>query len=116
MSTITKKAIAEFRLLQSKYPKMNTKDVIQLLERIDLQNEKLLNQKTLIAVFTRTEKDFHDLRMTPKSNYIRVRDKSSIRGIEFTGVIQGFDWYKDDFNHKRNEAYDYLHVKQPNIF
>ena len=39
MSTITKKAIAEFRLLKSKYPKMNTKDVIQLLERIDAEHK-----------------------------------------------------------------------------
>jgi hypothetical protein len=68
----------------------------------------------MIAVFTRYQKDYKELEMTPKKMFVRIRSTNDIRGRNFSGVVRAYDWYRGE--REILEAYDYLRVRQPEIF
>jgi hypothetical protein len=68
----------------------------------------------MIAAFTKTERDFKELGVSPKSKFIRVKTIDDLRGRKFNGIIRFFDWYKSDT--QILDAYDYLRTVQPEIF
>ena len=68
----------------------------------------------MIAVFTRYQKDYKELEMTPKKMFVRIRSIKDIIGRSFSGVVRVRDWYRGE--REILEAYDYLRVRQPEIF
>lgn len=69
----------------------------------------------MIAVFSLNERDFKSiLEVTPNKMFVRVRDINDLRGRTFTGIIRVRGWYKGMKN--LIEAYDYLRVRQPELF
>lgn len=68
----------------------------------------------MIAVFTRYERDYNELEMTPKKMFIRVKNINDIRGRKFSGIIRAHDWYRGERDIL--DAYDHLRVRQPEIF
>ena len=68
----------------------------------------------MIAVFTRYERDFKEMELTPKNMFVRIRNINSVRGCKFYGIIRTHDWYKAEYDIL--QAYDYLRVRQPEIF
>ena len=68
----------------------------------------------MVAVFTRYERDFRALGLTPKKMFVRVKNVNSVRGRKFSGIIRVRDWYMGEI--QILEAYDHLRVRQPEIF
>lgn len=68
----------------------------------------------MIAVFTRYQRDYKELEMTPKKMFVRIRSIKDIIGRSFSGVVRVRDWYRGE--REILEAYDYLRVRQPEIF
>jgi len=67
----------------------------------------------MIAVFTRTQRDFDEVRFLPKNNFIRIRDEYSLMGRRFTGVIAMYGFFNDNGVY---EAYNLLNLRQPELF
>lgn len=71
----------------------------------------------MIAVFAKNLESFerlrNDLEMLPKEEFRYIREEENLVGIKFTGVIKGNQWYE---NNLAREAYDYLHIRQPELF
>lgn len=67
----------------------------------------------MIAVFCKSKRDFDDLVLTPKKMFKRVVVPQDLIGINFTGAILYFDWYK---NRSVNNAYEWLLERQPELF
>ena len=74
----------------------------------------LKNEKTMIAVFCRYERDLRELEPTPRKMFRRIRSINDIYGFKFTGIIKAHDW----FNSEKEiiEAYDNLRIRQPELF
>jgi len=68
----------------------------------------------MIAVFCRYERDFKELESTPRKMFRRIRGINDIRGIKFIGIIKVQDWYRGE--KEITEAYDYLRIRQPELF
>ncbi len=64
----------------------------------------------MIAVFAL---NMNYIRFTPSKNFKIIRNLSSIRGYNFSGVITITDWYHSD---NLCEAYEILKLRQPEIF
>ena len=68
----------------------------------------------MIAVFTRSERDFRELKLSPSNNFIRVIGTHSLHGRIFNGVIQVIGWY--DSNDEIRDAFDIIQLRQPELF
>jgi hypothetical protein len=68
----------------------------------------------MIAVFTKTQKDYDNLRCSPVNQFIRICSSYDIMGRKFTGVIMFLDWFNgaDDIQ----DAYLHLMNIQPELF
>lgn len=67
----------------------------------------------MIAVFCRRQRDFEELEPSPRKMFRRIKSINDLRGIQFTGIIKIYDWYREK---DIEEAYDYLRVAQPELF
>lgn len=70
----------------------------------------------MIAVFARNEKEFRLNFGRHTSNLLkhvtRIRD---VRGCNFTGLIETFDWHHCD-SAETKEAYEIVRQRQPELF
>lgn len=67
----------------------------------------------MIAVFTRTQKDFESMNFHPKKEFKRIKTIEDIRGIHFSGIIKLMNWY--DGGEAICHVYDELVKRQPEL-
>jgi len=67
----------------------------------------------MIAVFTKDERHFRELEMTPSKMFVRISNIDKIRGVKFTGIIRTWHWWDSE---EVQEAYDHLRARQPELF
>ncbi len=68
----------------------------------------------MIAVFTKSQKDFIELNPTPIHEFKRIKNIDDIVGLKFSGVIRIFNWY--DCDKGILDAYEALKRRQPELF
>jgi len=67
----------------------------------------------MIAVFTRTQKDFESLRCTPRKEFKSIKNVNDTRGQTFAGIVVIPDYYE---NREVNDALESLKYRQPELF
>jgi hypothetical protein len=67
----------------------------------------------MIAVFTKTQQHFDELKFLPKRNFIRISNINKLQFKQFSGIILVKGFYEDELV---NEAYELLRNKQPELF
>ena len=67
----------------------------------------------MIAVFTKTERDFAELRFTPKSMFKRIRSYKDVVGFDFEAVIEIHHWFEGGY--EITNAYEHLINRKPEL-
>ena len=67
----------------------------------------------MIAVFTRSGRDFKDLELTPRKMFRRITSIDDIRGVKFLGILKTYKWWE---SRQIEEAYDHLKSRHPELF
>ena len=68
----------------------------------------------MIAVFTRYQRDYEELELTPPKEFKRIKDITDVMNCEFSGIIKLHDWYKG--SELVAEAYYRLRATQRHLF
>lgn len=67
-----------------------------------------------IAVFVRFEREFNEMKLLPKENFIQIRKQDDLFGKRFDGVILGYNWHQRSFD-IRGAMEDFEH-RHPELF
>lgn len=67
----------------------------------------------MIAIFTATRAEIARLKLMPKKNFVRIKDKQCVIGMKFTGVIVFPGWHKKE---ELRDAIELLEQRQPELF